>query len=234
VVNSTDRLHDYERVMAVNYFGAVRMVLALLPHWRERRFGHVVNVSSAGVQAHSPKYSAYLPTKAALDAFSEVVSSETLSDHITFTNIHMPLVATPMIVPSRRLNPVPAISPEHAAAMVVRGLIDKPARIDTPLGTLAEAGNYLTPKLSRRILHQLYLGYPDSAAARGEDARHPLWDSSRRATRSVRCVPPLPACGFPDRSSGPCGWCPECTGSCSRYRCRSGRHTSLRRRRQPV
>jgi thioester reductase-like protein/short-subunit dehydrogenase len=167
VVNSTDRLHDYERVMAVNYFGAVRMVLALLPHWRDRRFGHVVNVSSAGVQARSPKYSSYLPSKAALDAFAEVVSSETLSDHITFTNIHMPLVATPMIVPSRRLNPVPPISPEHAAAMVVRGLIDKPARIDTPLGTLAEAGNYFTPKLSRRILHQLYLGYPDSAAAQG-------------------------------------------------------------------
>jgi thioester reductase-like protein/NADP-dependent 3-hydroxy acid dehydrogenase YdfG len=167
VVNSTDRLHDYERVMAVNYFGAVRMVLALLPHWQQRRFGHVVNVSSAGVQARSPKYSSYLPSKAALDAFAEVVASETLSDHITFTNIHMPLVATPMIVPSRRLNPVRAISAEHAAAMVVRGLIEKPARIDTPLGTLAEAGNYFTPALSRRILHQLYLGYPDSAAARG-------------------------------------------------------------------
>jgi thioester reductase-like protein/NADP-dependent 3-hydroxy acid dehydrogenase YdfG len=168
VVNQTDRLHDYERVMAVNYFGAVRMVLALLPHWRERRFGHVVNVSSAGVQARSPKYSAYLPTKAALDAFSEVVATETLSDHITFTNIHMPLVATPMIKPSRQLNPVPPITAEHAAAMVVRGLIDKPARIDTPLGTLSEAGHYFTPKLSRRILHQLFLGYPDSAAARGE------------------------------------------------------------------
>jgi thioester reductase-like protein/short-subunit dehydrogenase len=167
VVNSTDRLHDYERVMAVNYFGAVRMVLALLPHWRERRFGHVVNVSSAGVLARNPKYSSYLPTKAALDAFSDVVASETLSDHITFTNIHMPLVKTPMIVPSHRLNPVPPISPERAAAMVVRGLIEKPARIDTPLGTLAEAGNYLLPKTSRRVLHQVYLGYPDSAAARG-------------------------------------------------------------------
>lgn len=171
VVASTDRLHDYERVMAVNYFGAVRMVLALLPHWRERRFGHVVNVSSAGVQARSPKYSSYLPTKAALDAFADVVSTETLSDHITFTNIHMPLVKTPMIVPSRRLNPMPAISAEHAAAMVVRGLVEKPARIDTPVGTLADFGNYLTPKLSRRILHQLYLGYPDSAAARGEEPR---------------------------------------------------------------
>jgi thioester reductase-like protein/NADP-dependent 3-hydroxy acid dehydrogenase YdfG len=167
VVNSTDRLHDYERVMAVNYFGAVRMVLALLPHWRERRFGHVVNVSSAGVQARNPKYSSYLPSKAALDAFADVVASETLSDQITFTNIHMPLVKTPMIAPSNRLNAVPAISPERAAAMVVRGLVEKPARIDTPIGTLAEAGNYFAPRTARRFLHQLYLGYPDSAAAQG-------------------------------------------------------------------
>jgi thioester reductase-like protein/short-subunit dehydrogenase involved in D-alanine esterification of teichoic acids len=187
VVASTDRLHDYERVMAVNYFGAVRMVLALLPHWRERRFGHVVNVSSAGVQANGPKYSAYLPSKAALDAFSDVVATETLSDHITFTNIHMPLVKTPMIVPSRRLNPIPPISAEHAAAMVVRGLVEKPARIDTPVGTLADFGNYLTPKLSRRILHQLYLGDPDSAAARGVTPAEPPTSGapSRRPTRAV-------------------------------------------------
>src|SRR5246127_163109 len=189
VINSTERLHDYERVMAVNYFGAVRMVLALLPHWRERRFGHVVNVSSAGVQARNPKYSSYLPTKAALDAFADVVGSETVSDHITFTNIHMPLVRTPLIAPSHRLNPVPAISPERAAAMVVRGLVDKPARIDTPLGTLAEAGNYFAPRTSRRILHQLYLGYPDSAAARGlpsdpVTARAPR----RKPKRPVRAV----------------------------------------------
>jgi thioester reductase-like protein/NADP-dependent 3-hydroxy acid dehydrogenase YdfG len=191
VVNATDRFHDYERVMAVNYFGAVRMVLALLPHWRERRFGHVVNVSSAGVQARSPKYSSYLPTKAALDAFSEVVGTETLSDHITFTNIHMPLVATPMIAPSRRLNPVPPISAEHAAAMVVRGLVDKPARIDTPVGTLAEAGNYFTPKLSRRILHQLYLGYPDSPAAQGimpPETVAAQSSSPRRPSRPTRAV----------------------------------------------
>lgn len=190
VVNSTDRLHDYERVMAVNYFGAVRMVLALLPHWRERRFGHIVNVSSAGVQARNPEYSSYLPSKAALDAFSDVVGSEVLSDHITFTNIHMPLVRTPMIVPSHRLNPVPAISPERAAAMVVRGLVEKPARIDTPLGTLAEAGNYFAPRTSRRVLHQLYLGYPDSAAARGqttEPAAAPR-TARRKPSRPVRAV----------------------------------------------
>lgn len=192
---STDRFHDYERVMAVNYFGAVRMVLALLPHWQQRRFGHVVNVSSAGVQASSPRYSAYLPTKAALDAFAEVVSTETLSDHVTFTTIHMPLVRTPMIAPSRRLNPIPAISPEHAAAMVVRGLVDKPVRIDTPLGTLGDAGRYLAPKLARRVLHQLYLGYPDSAAARGAvaPAVPAVPEEPRRPSRPTRSRVPRPA-----------------------------------------
>jgi len=203
VVASTDRLHDYERVMAVNYFGPVRLVLALLPHWRERRFGHVVNVSSAGVQAASPKYSAYVPSKAALDAFSDVVAGETLSDNITFTTIHMPLVKTPMIAPSRRLNPMPAISAEHAAAMVIRGLVEKPPRIDTPVGTLSDFGNYFTPKLSRRVLHQLYLGYPDSAAARGvvEQPPTPVPGARRRprartamrvprpVKRAVRLVP---------------------------------------------
>jgi NAD(P)-dependent dehydrogenase (short-subunit alcohol dehydrogenase family) len=188
---STDRLHDYERVMAVNYFGAVRMVLALLPHWRERHFGHVVNVSSAGVQASSPKYSAYIPSKAALDAFAEVVGTETLSDHITFTSIHMPLVKTPMIAPSRRLNPMPPITAEHAAAMVVRGLVDKPARIDTPVGTLADLGTYFTPKLSRRVLHQVYLGYPDSEAARGvtttgESAAEEAQRPARRPKKPAR------------------------------------------------
>jgi thioester reductase-like protein/NADP-dependent 3-hydroxy acid dehydrogenase YdfG len=191
VLHSTDRLHDYERVMAVNYFGAVRMVLTLLPHWRERRFGHVVNVSSAGVQARGPKYSSYLPSKAALDAFTDVVACETLSDHISFTTIHMPLVATPMIAPSRRLNPVRAISAEHAAAMVVRALIDKPARIDTPLGTVAEAGNYFAPKLSRRILHQLHLGYPDSAAARGKTSSEAVAAPPASQRRPKRPVPTI-------------------------------------------
>lgn len=191
VAASTDRLHDYERVMAVNYFGSVRMVLALLPHWRERRFGHVVNVSSAGVQANNPRYSAYIPSKAALDAFAEVVGTETLSDHITFTNIHMPLVRTPMIAPSGRLNPAPAISAEHAAAMVVRALVDKPARIDTPIGTLADVGMYFTPKLARRVLHQLYLGFPDSAAARGitQDRSRPRQAPVRRPKRPSRPMP---------------------------------------------
>jgi hypothetical protein len=105
----------------------------------------------------------------------------------------MPLVKTPMIAPSRRLNPMPPITAEHAAAMVVRGLVEKPARIDTPVGTLADVGMYFTPKLSRRVLHQLYLGYPDSAAARGQDTETVQQRMPRRPKRPAPGVKPLRA-----------------------------------------
>ncbi|SKV48493.1 putative multi-functional enzyme with acyl-CoA-reductase activity ACRA1 [Mycobacteroides abscessus subsp. abscessus] len=68
-------------------------------------------MSTAGVQTRNPKYASYIPTKAALDAFADVVATETVSDHITFTNIHMPLVKTPMITPSHKLNVVRGLTP---------------------------------------------------------------------------------------------------------------------------
>ncbi|MBF6297539.1 SDR family NAD(P)-dependent oxidoreductase [Nocardia amamiensis] len=163
---STDRLHDFERTMAVNYFGALRLTLALLPQMRERKFGHIVNISSAGVQVATPRFSAYLASKAALDKFTEVAAVETMADGVTFTTIHMPLVRTPMIAPSGDQGP--AESPEWAAATIVRALTERPKRIDVPLGTIAEYGALLTPKLRDRILHRYYRALPDSPAAKGQ------------------------------------------------------------------
>lgn len=171
---STDRLHDYERTMAVNYFGALRLTMALLPHMRERQFGHIVNISSSGVQAAVPRYSAYLASKAALDKFTEVAAVETMADNVTFTTIHMPLVQTPMIAPTG--NQGPSQSPEWAAAIIVRALIERPKRIDVPLGTLAEYGGLLTPKLRDRVLHRYYRALPDSPTAKGEQPPTPHSD----------------------------------------------------------
>ncbi|MFF7941880.1 SDR family NAD(P)-dependent oxidoreductase [Nocardia gamkensis] len=163
---STDRLHDFERTMAVNYFGALRLTLALLPQMRERKFGHIVNISSAGVQVATPRFAAYLASKAALDKFTEVAAVETMADGVTFTTIHMPLVRTPMITPSGDQGP--AESPEWAAATIVRALTERPKRIDVPLGTIAEYGALLTPKIRDRVLHRYYRALPDSPAAKGE------------------------------------------------------------------
>ncbi|KXP04991.1 SDR family oxidoreductase [Tsukamurella pseudospumae] len=167
---SVDRFHDYERTMDVNYFGAVRMTLALLPHMRERGFGHVVNVSSIGVSARGPRFSAYVASKAALDAFTDVAATETLTDHVTFTNVHMPLVRTAMIAPTEAYDGARAISPEHAARIIVRAIVRRPTRIDTPLGALGALGRTFTPRTTRRLLHQEYLASADSAAAKGATA----------------------------------------------------------------
>ena len=96
----------------------------------------------------------------------------------------------PTVPPQPQANRLPAIGPSRAN----RGsLVEKPARIDTPVGTLADFGNYMTPKLSRRVLHQLYLSYPDSAAARGVTPAEPSISGapSRRPKRPARGVKSL-------------------------------------------
>ena len=189
---SYDRFHDFERTMDLNYFAAVRLVLALLPHMTERRFGHIVNVSSIGVQANPPRFSAYVASKAALDAFSRIVATETYGDNVTFTTIHMPLVRTPMISPTRIYDAFPTITPEQAAGLVLQGLIERPKEINTRLGTTGEVMYALVPQVVDQLLHVAYRVFPDSAAARGtgEDEGDPSSSiPSRTADAMVRLLP---------------------------------------------
>ena len=121
VALSYDRFHDYERTVRLNYLSAVKLMLLLLPHMRDQGGGHVVNVSSIGVQTNPPRFSAYVGSKAALDAFTRVVSSETIGDNVTFTTIHMPLVRTPMIAPTKMYDSFPTITPERGGRPGLRG-----------------------------------------------------------------------------------------------------------------
>jgi len=170
LANSLDRFHDYERTMQLNYFGAIRLVMGFIPHMQQRRFGHVVNVSSIGVQASPPRFVAYVASKAALDAWTRVVSSELIGDNITFTTIHMPLVRTPMIAPTKMYDHFPAISPDEAGSMVCDALARKPKQINTKLGTVAEVGYALAPKILDQILNAAFRVFPESAASSGREA----------------------------------------------------------------
>jgi NAD(P)-dependent dehydrogenase (short-subunit alcohol dehydrogenase family) len=167
-LSETDRFHDFERTMQLNYFGAIKMIMALMPHWRERKFGHVVNVSSIGVQTNPPRFSAYVASKGALDAWTRVVSSETVGDGITFTTIHMPLVRTPMIAPTKLYDHFPTISPDEAADLICEAMRSRPKEINTRLGTAGEVLHALAPKVMDQILHVAYKVFPDSAASKGE------------------------------------------------------------------
>ncbi len=189
---SYDRFHDFERTMSLNYFGPVRLLLALLPTMTERKFGHIVNVSSIGVQANPPRFSAYVASKAALDAFSRVVSSELIGDGVTFTNIHMPLVRTPMIAPTKLYDAFPTLTPEQAADLVIRALEAKPKHIGTRLGTTGVVAYALAPKVVDALLHTAYHVFPDSIAAGGSE-RKPTEAApealSRGAVAMVRLLP---------------------------------------------
>jgi thioester reductase-like protein/NADP-dependent 3-hydroxy acid dehydrogenase YdfG len=164
---SYDRFHDFERTMQLNYFGAIRLIIGLLGDMRERGFGHVVNISSIGVQTNPPRFSAYVASKAALDAFTRVVASETIGDGVTFTTIHMPLVRTPMIAPTKMYDAFPAITSDQAADMICEALRKRPKHMGTRLGTAGEVAYALSPKAVDRILHLAYRVFPDSAASRG-------------------------------------------------------------------
>ncbi len=168
VALSYERFHDYERTIQLNYLGTIKLIIGLLPHMRERGFGHIVNVSSIGVQTNPPRFSAYVASKAALDAFTRVASSEVVGDGVTFTTIHMPLVRTPMIAPTKMYDSFPAATPEEAADMVCEALRAKPKQINTRLGTFGEVAYALAPKAVDQILHMAYRVFPDSAASRGE------------------------------------------------------------------
>ena len=165
---SYDRFHDFERTIQLNYLGAIKLITLLLPHMRERGSGHIVNVSSIGVQTNPPRFSAYVASKAALDAFTRVVSSEVVGDGVTFTTIHMPLVRTPMIAPTKIYDSFPTISPDEAADIVCEAIRAKPKQINTRLGTFGEVAYALAPKAVDQILHMAYKVFPDSAAAKGE------------------------------------------------------------------
>jgi NAD(P)-dependent dehydrogenase (short-subunit alcohol dehydrogenase family) len=168
IENSFDRYHDFERTMSVNYYGALRLTLGLLPMMIKKRRGHVINISSIGVLTNAPRFSAYVASKAALDAWTRCAASEFADVGIQFTTINMPLVRTPMIAPTKIYSQVPTLSPEEAADMVVEAIVYKPVRIATRLGVFGEVLHALLPRIAQIVMNTTFRMFPDSAASQGK------------------------------------------------------------------
>ncbi|MDT4908102.1 MAG: hypothetical protein QOI69_1343, partial [Pseudonocardiales bacterium] len=185
---SYDRFHDFERTMQLNYFGAVRLILSLLPVMRTpsdgRKGGHIINISSIGVQTNTPRFSAYVASKAALDAFSRCIASEVIDDGVYLTTIHMPLVRTPMIAPTTMYDRFPTITPAEAADMICKAMIRRPKKVGTTLGNAGELAYQVAPRGVDVILNAGYKLFPDSKAARGGGDRT-VSKSDEPSTESV-------------------------------------------------
>lgn len=168
---SFDRFHDFERTMQLNYFGSLRLIMQSLPGMIAKRRGHIINISSIGVLASSPRFSAYVASKAALDAFSHCAQGELSGKGISFTTINMPLVKTPMIAPTKMYDSVPTLSPEEAADLIIKAIIDKPSRVATRLGVFAGVVHAVFPKAYEVVMSTAFELFPDSAAAKGMAGR---------------------------------------------------------------
>ncbi len=162
VAASADRFHDFERTMQLNYFGAVALILALLPSMRARKRGHIVNVSSIGVQTYPPRFAAYVASKAALDAFSRCIASEVHADKVRLTTVHMPLVRTPMIAPTSIYRSFPTLSPDDAADIICRAIAQQPKRVSTPVGMIAQVTGAVAPDIQDRVLNLAYQLFPET------------------------------------------------------------------------
>lgn len=174
VHESVNRFHDFERTMDINYFGSVKAILGLLPTMIDRKTGQIVNISSIGVLANSPRFSAYVASKSALDAFSRCLAAEVKGDGIKITNIFMPLVRTPMIAPTKLYRYMPALMPDEAAMMVAKAIVKKPNSIASHMGKFASATYSLAPAINVGIQSIGYRIFPSSTAAQTTDTKPTL------------------------------------------------------------
>ena len=170
---SYDRLHDYQRTMQLNYFAPVQLMLKLLPGMREHGFGHIVNVSSVGVQTRAPRFGAYIASKTALDTLCDAWQAETRPDDVRFTTVHMALVRTPMIEATTIYDRFPALTPEDAAEILCRAIIHRPRRVSPPFGSFASFADAVSPQIMDRVRSRGFQLFDDSSAAKGGEAAQP-------------------------------------------------------------
>ncbi|MDN5861140.1 MAG: SDR family NAD(P)-dependent oxidoreductase, partial [Pseudonocardia sp.] len=167
---SYERFHDFERTMQLNYFAPLRLMLAILPGMRQRRFGHVINISSIGVQTKVPRFGAYIASKAALDTVSDAFQAETHGDGVRFTTVHMPLVRTPMIAPTTLYDNFPSLTPDEAGHVVCEAIVTRPRRFSPAFGRVASFADSITPEIMDYVRNKGFAMFPDSAAATGRES----------------------------------------------------------------
>ena len=182
VESSYDRFHDYQRTMQLNYFGPVKLMLDLLPAMRDQGSGHIINVSTMGLQTNTPRFAAYLASKAALDAFSRSIGSEIIGDGVHITTVYMPLVRTPMIAPTKLYDRFPALSPENAAELICDAIRKRPKRVATALGNLGQLSYAVAPGAQDMVINQAFKLFPETSGSERETAEQRAFV---RATRGV-------------------------------------------------
>lgn len=185
---SYDRIHDYQRTMQLNYLGAVQLILKFIPGMRERGFGHIINVSSVGVQTRAPRFGAYIASKAALDSLCDALQAEVVNDGVRFTTVHMALVRTPMISPTTMYDKFPALTPDQAAGVITDAIVHRPRRASSPFGQFAAVADAVNPAVMDRVRNRAFGMFDDSHAAKGDEPAIGTTELDRRSETFVQAT----------------------------------------------
>lgn len=185
---SYDRIHDYQRTMQLNYLGAVQLILKFIPGMRERGFGQIINVSSAGVQTRAPRFGAYIASKAALDTLCDALQAETVNDDVRFTTVHMALVRTPMISPTTMYDKFPTLTPDQAAGVLADAIVHRPRRVSSPFGQFAAVADAVNPMVMDHVRNRAFSMFEDSAAAQGGEKSTETGELDKRSETFVRAT----------------------------------------------
>lgn len=153
LAESLDRWHDVERTMTLNYYSPLRLIRGLAPGMIERGDGHIINVATWGVLSEaSPLFGVYNASKSALSAVSRVIETEWSRHGVHSTTLYYPLVATPMIAPTKEYTGMPALSSEEAAEWMIEAARHRPVRIAPRFGVSARALDVVAPGVLNAVL----------------------------------------------------------------------------------
>ena len=153
LAESLERWHDVERTMVLNYYSPLRLIRGIAPGMRERRDGHIINVSTWGVLSESsPLFAVYNASKAALSAVSRVIETEWSRQGVHSTTLYYPLVATPMIAPTKAYDGLPALTSKEAADWMVIAARKRPVRITPRTAMTARVLDTVAPGLVNAIM----------------------------------------------------------------------------------
>ena len=155
LAESLERWHDVDRTMVLNYYAPLRLIRGFAPGMLERGDGHIINVSTWGVLSEAaPLFSVYNSSKAALSAASRIAETEWGPRGVHTTLLYYPLVATPMIEPTRAYQGMPALTSEEAAEWMITAARTRPVRIAPRMAIAARALDTVSPRWVTAIMQR--------------------------------------------------------------------------------
>lgn len=159
------RPHDLVRLTGTNMLGPASLVLALLEPMCAAGRGRIVAVTSASARIPAPGWAAYGASKAGLDSWLRALRPQAARHGVRIVVVELPLVATAMAAPTYGRDPRGALSPQQAAARVLRALetrgtlLSPPwARLGAVLAQAAPAPAAASVGRAERLLRRLTAG----------------------------------------------------------------------------